>query len=167
MVATIVDHLVGRWPGLPVETAPALIRDVLTAAMAYQDARAEELLNQVLLHGMGPTASGGIEIITSAPPEITAVFVSWAHAMLGPAPNYVEQAFEFTSRATDERFTITVQRVGPGKLTPHEARAQAEQDRDAYAEQVADLRKRLNEVRQSVCAACRAALAVTVRPFDE
>ncbi|MFI7641915.1 hypothetical protein [Nonomuraea sp. NPDC049400] len=167
MVASIVDHLAGRWPELPLDTAPALVRDVLAAAAAFQDARAEELLNQVLLHGMGPTASGGIEIVTSAPPEITAVFVSWAHAMLGPAPNYVEQAFEFTSRATDERFAITVQRVGPGKLTPHEARTQAEQDRDVHAKQVTDLRKRLDEVQQSMCAACRADLAATIRPFDE
>lgn len=158
MLAAVVDHLAGQWPELPLDTAPALVRDVLAAAAAFQDARAEELLNQVLLHGMGPTAGGGIEIATSAPPEITAVFVSWAHAMLGPAPNYAEQAFEFTSNATDERFTITVQRVGPGKLTPHEARIQAQQDRDVYREQVNDLRKRLDEIQQTMCAACRAAL---------
>jgi hypothetical protein len=167
MVATVVDHLASRWSWLPAETAPALVRDVLTAAAAFQDARAEELLNQVLLHEMGPTARGGIEIVTSAPPEITAVFVSWAHAMLGPAPNYVEQAFEFTSSATDERFTITVQRVGPGKLTPHEARAQAERERDARAEQVTDLRRRLDEAQQSVCATCHAALSATWSPSDE
>lgn len=59
---------------------------------------------------------------------LAANFVGAARAMLGEAPNYSETPVEMGFRLAGqvERFAFVVQRVAPGKLTPHEARQAAE-----------------------------------------
>jgi hypothetical protein len=74
--------------------------------------------------------------------------------MLGEAPNYSETPIEMTtSLAADpdnsaswEKFAFVVQRIGPGKLTPHEARQAAEQRADKAEVKVDQLSQALAEV---------------------
>lgn len=71
--------------------------------------------------------------------DMVAVWVASARALLMGADNYCESVYtspEDAGRASysmdvsipelPERYTLTVQRVAPGKLTPHEARMRAE-----------------------------------------
>jgi hypothetical protein len=62
------------------------------------------------------------------PRALVAQWVLASRGLLGSAENYVEIAMEFPDRARGERYAFTVQRVG--KLTPHQARQQAEAERD-------------------------------------
>ncbi|MFD9368801.1 hypothetical protein ACFWA6_14005 [Streptomyces sp. NPDC060020] len=59
--------------------------------------------------------------------DMVAQWVGAARAMLGDAPNYSETPIEMVVKVAEdpERFAFILQRVG--KLTPHEARQQAEQ----------------------------------------
>lgn len=85
---------------------------------------------------------------------LAANFVGCARAMLGEAPNYSETPIEMTtSLAADpdnsaswEKFAFVVQRIGPGKLTPHEARQAAEQRADKAEVKVDQLSQALAEV---------------------
>lgn len=83
--------------------------------------------------------------------EMVAMWVGAARAMLGPAPNYTETtingdpddpdgdrpygggsvSMEVKVAESIERYAVILQRVGPGYLTPHEARLKAEAERDA------------------------------------
>lgn len=71
--------------------------------------------------------------------DMVAVWVASARALLMGGENYCESVYtspEDAARASysmdvsipelPERYTLTVQRVAPGKLTPHEARMRAE-----------------------------------------
>lgn len=62
--------------------------------------------------------------------EMVAHWVGAARGMLGDAPNYSETPVEMVVKVGEdpERFAFTLQRVG--KLTPHQARQQAEKARD-------------------------------------
>ncbi|MFD0358282.1 hypothetical protein ACFVHW_31815 [Streptomyces sp. NPDC127110] len=59
--------------------------------------------------------------------DMVAQWVGAARAMLGDAPNYTETPIEMVVKVAEdpERYAFTLQRVG--KLTPHQARQQAEQ----------------------------------------
>lgn len=70
--------------------------------------------------------------------EMTAAYVATARTMLGDAENYSETCVDFPAGKVElelklagevNRYVFTVQRAG--KLTPHEARIQAEAERDA------------------------------------
>lgn len=71
--------------------------------------------------------------------ETAAMWVGICRGLLQGAPNYSESKFfgeedgdgakivmETRLPKSSETFTVTVQRHGPGKLTPHEARMKAE-----------------------------------------
>ena len=62
--------------------------------------------------------------------ELCAAYVGAARAMLTGAENYSETRVDFEVKVAEspERYVLTVQRAG--KLTPHEARQQAEAERD-------------------------------------
>ncbi|MFD8577182.1 hypothetical protein ACFV1H_17855 [Streptomyces virginiae] len=62
--------------------------------------------------------------------DMVAQWVGAARTMLGDAPNYSETPIEMIVKVAEapERFAFILQRVG--KLTPHEARQQAEAERD-------------------------------------
>lgn len=70
--------------------------------------------------------------------EMVAHWVGAARAMLGDAPNYSETPIEMEVKVGEDpqRFAFILQRVG--KLTPHQARQQAEA-RAEKAERAADL----------------------------
>ncbi|WP_329431032.1 hypothetical protein OG339_48600 (plasmid) [Streptosporangium sp. NBC_01495] len=129
LVRAVGDKLNQHWPYLLNDGVQYRVAvDALDGAAQHQDEQAEALANQVMVGQMGPSPEGGWGLTAHVPNEITGALVGWARTMLGDAPNYVEQSFTFTDRQEGERFAITVQRVG--NLTPHEARQQAEAERD-------------------------------------
>lgn len=82
----------------------------------------------------------GASMELDASREMTAIWVGCARGMLAGSTNYSETAFEFTVKAAEDRdkYTITVQRHGPGALTPHEARQKAEEELTAVRQAVAE-----------------------------
>lgn len=97
--------------------------------------RADALVEQANFKGM--TVEEGAVVLELGPPR--ALIIAWvdtARKMLGDAPNYSETRIDFPKFEQEikaagefERYVFTVQRAG--KLTPHEARRQAEAERDA------------------------------------
>lgn len=73
--------------------------------------------------------------------EMVAHWVGAARAMLGDAPNYTETPIEMEVKVGEspERFAFVLQRVAPGALTPHQAREQAEAERDGVYRERAHL----------------------------
>jgi hypothetical protein len=73
---------------------------------------------------------GGMHMDIAAARELTATYVAAARAMLGDAENYSETPVEFEVglAGETERYVLIVQRAG--KLTPHQARRNAETERD-------------------------------------
>jgi hypothetical protein len=78
---------------------------------------------------------------------LVAHWVAAAKTWLGDAPNYTETALEFGGKVSTEvklagefeRYVFILQRVGPGKLTPHQARKKAEAERDKALAELAAL----------------------------
>jgi hypothetical protein len=97
-------------------------------------ADAEALADQTLMRGL-TVERGKLELNLIPPREIVAVWVHAAREMLGDAPNYVEMEVKLAGEV--EGFAFVLQRVG--KLTPHEARQQAEAERDTWRELVREL----------------------------
>lgn len=101
------------------------------------DRMANTLLEETNLRAMDFRNGMSMEIKPAR--ALAANFVGAARAMLGEAPNYSETPVEMTTSlaadpevpATWEKFAFIVQRIAPGKLTPHEARMAAEQRADA------------------------------------
>lgn len=97
------------------------------------DRMANTLLDETNLRAMDFRNGMSMEIEPAR--ALAANFVGAARAMLGEAPNYSETPVEMTTSiaadpdvpATWEKFAFIVQRIAPGKLTPHEARMAAEQ----------------------------------------
>lgn len=112
------------------------------------DRMANKLLDETNLRAMDFRNGMSMEIEPAR--ALAANFVGAARAMLGEAPNYSETPVEMTTSlavdpdqpATWEKFAFIVQRVAPGKLTPHEARMAAErraERAEAKQQAVADL----------------------------
>lgn len=81
--------------------------------------------------------------------EMCAAYVATARTMLGDAENYSETRVDFPKGNAElevklagelDRYVLTVQRAG--KLTPHEARVKAEEERDAARAELAALKPR-------------------------
>lgn len=128
----------------------ALRFDLADAALDVldDDARqkvADELMAQTKLRSM-QIREGAFDMDIDSAREITATWVAAARAMLGGAENYSETpvSFEVKVAESPETYVLTVQRAG--KLTPHQARRRAEEERDAALAEVERLRAAL-EVR--------------------
>jgi hypothetical protein len=77
----------------------------------------------------------GVEMELEPAREMVALWVGAARTMLGNATNYTETiAMDVKVAESPEKYTLVVQRHGPGILTPHEARMKAE----AHAGKLAD-----------------------------
>lgn len=118
--------------GMPVHEAMRLVGRDQEAAQALAD--------QTLMRDL-TVKDGAVNLDLIPPREIAAIWVHCAVGMLGDAPNYSETpvdmpqvSMEISPAGSVERYALIVQRVG--KLTPHEARQQAE-ERAAAAEQEA------------------------------
>jgi len=72
-------------------------------------------------------------------------FLGVMRVLLGDAENYLEMAF--VCPVTFEKFYVRIQRAE--KLTPHDARVVAEQERDRLAAENAELRAQLANMRES------------------
>ena len=83
--------------------------------------------------------------------DLAASLVAAARGLLGDAPNYVENVYDVGADPDKasysmtvsipelpERYTLTVQRIAPGKLTPHEARMRAEKAIEGVWRWIAD-----------------------------
>lgn len=109
-------------------------RAVLAAieAAGSDDAAVEALVNQAAVRGL--TVQGGRAELEVVPPhELAVEWVRAARGMLADAPNYAETTVAFPEETVSmevgaagepDRYILTVQRAG--KLTPHQARRQAE-----------------------------------------
>lgn len=73
---------------------------------------------------------GHLEMEIEPAKEMMEAIVSFARTIIGDAPNYTETKCQWTVSPADsaEDYTITVQRIAPGKMTPHEARVKAERE---------------------------------------
>jgi hypothetical protein len=83
----------------------------------------------------------GANLEMSVAREVSATWVAAARTMLTGAPNYSETLMEFGIPEDPQRYAFTVQKVG--KLTPHQARRQAEDERDEALAEVERLRDQL------------------------
>lgn len=113
------------------------------AALAEID---DEAINRMAQHYIDETHIKALEIRNGANLELqpaqdmVALWVASARTMLGDAENYSETPVGLPSSVSMdvklagevEMFTLTVQRAG--RLTPHQARVKAEQERDEARE---------------------------------
>jgi hypothetical protein len=105
-------------------------REQLLAELDGRDDEARERWIQKQLDETGLKAMdfrNGMSMEIEPAREMVAHWVGAARAMLGDAPNYSETPIEMEVKVAEspERFAFVLQRVG--KLTPHQARQQAEQ----------------------------------------
>lgn len=113
------------------------LRPVIEAVLA--EASAQRWLNKQLaetgIRAMDFRNGASMELEPAR--EMVAHWVGAARGMLGDAPNYSETPIEMVVKVGEdpERFAFTLQRVG--KLTPHQARQQAERERDSVLRLVA------------------------------
>lgn len=63
--------------------------------------------------------------------EMAAMWVGACRGLLQDAPNYSETKLEMDVKVAEspETYTVVIQRHDPGKLTPHEARVRAEEEK--------------------------------------
>lgn len=96
------------------------------------DRMAEHFINETKIRSMD--FRNGMSMNLEPARELAAVWVGCARGMLGDAPNYSETSVTFTVSLAGEaeRYAFTLQRVG--RLTPHEARQQAERELDEWRE---------------------------------
>ncbi|WP_149563198.1 hypothetical protein [Streptomyces cacaoi] len=115
-------------------------RDQLLAELADRSEEARERWIQQQLAETGLRAAdfrNGMTMEIEPARELVAHWVGAARAMLGDAPNYTETPIEMHVKVSEspERFAFVLQRVAPNALTPHQARQDAERQRDgAYRE---------------------------------
>ncbi|RCG27228.1 hypothetical protein DQ384_26275 [Sphaerisporangium album] len=134
--------------GLGVDLCSACVGRVRELIDELDDAAAQELADQTLLRGL--TVKDGVAELAIVPPhEIAVAWVRYAREMLGDAPNYVETLVEMPKASMEvglageaERFVFILQRVG--KVTPHEARSQAEAERDVLRGVIVQLARALH-----------------------
>lgn len=105
-------------------------RDALLAELGGRDEEARERWVRKQLDETGLKAMdfrNGMAMELEPAREMVACWVGAARAMLGDAPNYSETPVEMEVKVGEspERFAFILQRVG--KVTPHQARQQAEQ----------------------------------------
>ena len=105
------------------------VDDLLEATHNAVQQHAENLADQTRLRSL-TARPGSLTVDLEPPHELAVAMVEQAKQILGDAPNYTETPLTLTVKAAGEveRYAFTVQRVG--KLTPHEAREQAEAERD-------------------------------------
>lgn len=117
-------------------------RDALLAELGGRDEEARERWIQKQLDETGIRSvdfRNGMHMDVEPARELLAHWVAAARTMLGDAPNYSETKLEMDVKVAEspELYTLVIQRHAPGALTPHEARKQAEAERDETAARAA------------------------------
>ena len=122
----------GTWDtGVSLDIAVGVLEPLI------RERHAEELADQTRLRSM-EFRDGKLHLELEPAHEIACALVASARTILDDAENYTELTFEASDGG--ERYVLTLQR--PGKLTPHEARVQAEAERDALRAQLHQLASR-------------------------
>lgn len=114
-------------------------RLVEAALSVFDDAAIERMAQHYVddTHIRSMEFRNGAELELVPAQDMVAAWVATARTMLGDAPNYSETRVDFPAEKVEmelklagemDRYVFTVQRAG--KLTPHEARVKAEQERD-------------------------------------
>ncbi|MEU1088907.1 hypothetical protein ACFYPN_15915 [Streptomyces sp. NPDC005576] len=110
---------------LPDDPAPVL-RPMVEAVLA--EAAAQQWVEQQIAETGLKAADfrNGMTMELQPARDMVAHWVGAARAMLGDAPNYTETPIEMVVKVAEEpqQYAFTLQRVG--RLTPHQARQQAE-----------------------------------------
>jgi hypothetical protein len=112
---------------------------------------ADVFVNETRVRGMDFRNGVSMDLVQSE--TLVANWVAAARAWFDhhEAPNYTESlaesgdqhSMEVKLAGDVERYAFILQRVGPGRLTPHEARRKAEAERDEAVAEVARLRDAL------------------------
>ncbi|MFV2172410.1 hypothetical protein ACFHW2_11490 [Actinomadura sp. LOL_016] len=122
------------------------------------DKLADRLTNDVRIRSM--EIRDGMSLDLEPSREMAAMWVGAARGMLGDAPNYTETPIEVPTdddpkvtmevklAGEIERYAFTLQRVG--KLTPHQARGQAEARADAAERRALEVERENERLRQEV-----------------
>lgn len=136
ILADTCDAVLTALGDSPAATLRPVIEAVLATAAA--DRWINKQLDETGIRSMD--FRNGIEMDIAPARELLAHWVAAARTMLGDAKNYTETRLEFDVKVAEspELYTLVIQRHGPGVLTPHEARQQAEQARDDVLRIVAD-----------------------------
>lgn len=108
---------------------------------------AEMLVERVRLRSL-EFRNGGLTMDLAEAREHAAIYVACARTMLGGAENYSETPVEFHVKVAEqpELYILTVQRTEPHKLTPHQARRRAEEERDRALARAVELEARIVEL---------------------
>ncbi|MEU4825080.1 hypothetical protein AB0H37_24680 [Actinomadura sp. NPDC023710] len=116
---------------------------------------ADRFMEQTKIRSM--EIRGGMDLDLEPSRELVALWVGAARGMLGDAPNYTETLFEVPTdddpkvsmevklAGEVDRYAFVLQRVG--KVTPHQARMQAEERADRAEEEAAQLREEISRLR--------------------
>lgn len=102
--------------------------DRMANKLAAIDHMANKLADETGIRSMDFRNGMAMELEPSR--ALVANWVGAARGMLGDAPNYSETPITMTVKVAEdpEEFVFILQRVGPGKLTPHQARVAAEKE---------------------------------------
>jgi hypothetical protein len=141
---TLTDQCRAIEMALPDDPEPlfrAVVETVLDQAAAQQ--WVDKQLAETGMRSMDFRNGASMELEPAR--EMVAHWVGAARGMLGEAPNYSETPVEMVVKVGEdpERFAFTLQRVG--KVTPHQARQQAEQARDEVLRIVSDWVRESND----------------------
>jgi hypothetical protein len=125
------------------ETAEARVAELEELGI---DAYAEKLWQQVRVRNL-EIRGGKFALDMTQTEELASAYFAFARTIIGDAANYSESKVEFDVKIAErpETYTLTVQRIGAGKLTPHEARERAEAGRDEALARVAELEADLGQ----------------------
>lgn len=148
--AAVLDALT-RALDEPAAVLGTVADDVVAVFEGAEGRRAvDDMMNRTRIRAMD-FRRGAAEIDLESAYEVTGAFVAAARTVLGGAENYSETKYGFTVKAAEspEAYVLAVQRAG--RLTPHQARLNAEAERDALLAQLGQARSfRLAEPRSAV-----------------
>jgi hypothetical protein len=131
----VLYEAAGIAPGTSIQDAATQLAALVADNERLADEAVDAVTRQAQLLGM-TVEQGAMQLAVVPPREIVIQWVLAARHMLGPAENYTETPIELPASVEleigaagePERYLVTVQRVG--KLSPHQARRRAEDERD-------------------------------------
>lgn len=135
------DPLFGDAYARDLEQAQAILAQPQGPQMESPDEFAARMSAETKVHAM-EYRHGHLGMEMEPAKEVMESIVSFARTVIGDAPNYTETKCQWTVSPAEsvEEYTITVQRIAPGKITPHEARQMAEHRVRELEEQIEDMK---------------------------
>ena len=136
---SLLSHVSIDTAGVTDSVMQELVEDLL--AESASQVWVSRQLDQTRMRAM-EIRDGGVTLPLVPSQEMAAMWIGACRGLLQEAPNYSETIFESENLknggvsidvglgGSPERYTVTIQRHGPGKLTPHEARMKAQNEYD-------------------------------------